>query len=748
MHQELLSIFQLPLCVVENEINFEMAENMTEDGTERAIRVGTEANASSPSEPSVEDAPDESTDQVAEPGDTQSESADENVAALHECLQHIDEDDEDAGDANNEKVDSMLSGMSPKNVNMKGQYYGCTALHIAARRGLMRVVERLIEAKADVKAQDDYGDTPLHDACWKGHEGIVTLLLNRHASPNAYNKTKWTSLHTATDNAHADIVDILLRNGAKLNVVDTDNWTPLMLATRNKDAKIIRKLVLEPQVLHTDHQLEIDVDGNTPLMWAVTRRFTAGVHLLIRAGANCNTRSSTHETPLIAASSMGNQEIVSVLLKGNNGLGLDIDAQDDEGQTALHHAIRGSHAGVVKLLVEAENKANVWTRDIEGRSALHLASLLGDKIILETILRAELDTHNNQVTRPHQSTGTPGDGDVNPSSDGEGHHVLTPTNMQEPDPRPGQKDSAVVRTLRGLPRKPNITMKLGRLLLDLAAETSDEGLTDYVVKNMNLDEGKDSAISPSKTVNSDKDNGGFRALLTWAAGYSKRHYAAQLLIIKRQKASSKPFPAHLENWGAIEWAAWAELSKELWLLIASSPRDEDTIRALDRAKKALKTGSKVQGIRDIIEDPPFGVMQVWEDRQAFGLPTFDIKTLFKSKVEPVEEQQLGFLQHFKAVLIQFYKGQNQFATIRRDRPVRQVIYDKNPQAGPQAVMRQARDDAKRHVQEFKKIDHGTARTERPIYMESKPSFTWIHLPSTNVRITGNMHFWRFKTDLI
>lgn len=720
---------------------------MTEDGTEQGIKMGADSNSPSPNQLSVENAPGESTNRVVEPGDTQKDSADGIVADLHAFLWDINKNDEDAGGADSKKLDSMLSGMSPENVSRKDD--GITALHIAARRGLTRAVKQLIEAKADVNAQDEYGDTPLHDACWQGQGGIVSLLLEHDARTDTCNNDEWTCLHTATKYGNTDIVGTLLRNGAKLNAVDTDNRTPLMLATRNEDENIIRKL-LEPRQEHENNHLEIkDDDGNTPLMWAVTNEFAAGVDLFIRAGADCNTRSSTHATPIIAASSMGNREIVSVLLRPENRTELDIDAQDDEGQTALHHAIRENHPAVVKLLMEAESKANVWTRDIDGKSALDLASLLGNETILKTILRTELGIHESQVTRPPQ--GAPGDGHGNSPSD-EGRHGLTAENTQEPDTRPGQR-SAVVRILQQRTDKPNISMKLGRVLLDLAAETSDKELTGHVVENMSLDDGKDSAISPPKTVNSDKDSRGFGALLTWAAGYSKRHYAAKLLIKKRW---SKPFRDDQENWGAIEWAAWAGLSKELWLLIASSPRDEDTIRAVETAKalkaKALNAGKEVgQGLDDTIEDPPYGVMQVW-DSQTLSLPTFDTDGLFKpsqkpakeqtptQEQKPANEQRFDFLKDFKAVLIQFYKGQNQFATIRRDRAVRQVIYDKNPRSGPRGIMKQAREKAKRHVKDFNDTDRGTARTEQPIYMESEPSFTWVHLPSTNVRITDNMQF--------
>ena len=54
-----------------------------------------------------------------------------------------------------------------------------------------------------------------------------------------------------------------------------------------------------------------------------------------------------HRSPLVLASATGNEAMVRLLLKKK----IDIDAQDEEGNTALFHAGKHGHLKVVKLLL-------------------------------------------------------------------------------------------------------------------------------------------------------------------------------------------------------------------------------------------------------------------------------------------------------------------------------------------------------------------------------------------------------------
>ncbi|GKT97674.1 ankyrin unc44 [Colletotrichum tofieldiae] len=114
----------------------------------------------------------------------------------------------------------------------------------------------------------------------------------------------------------------------------------------------------------------------------------------------------------------------------------------------------------------------------------------------------------------------------------------------------------------------------------------------------------------------------------------------------------------------------------------------------------------LETIRDILEDPPFA--QIHKDRKGYKRPRP------KEGLEDV-------LQTFGATIVRFYKGMDESGTVRRSRPVQEVIYD----PGPKKIMEMAVDDLERII--------GTD-SELPGYtvnLKAEPRFTWVHLPSTN-----------------
>jgi len=77
--------------------------------------------------------------------------------------------------------------------------FGESVMHMACRRGNLRLVRYLVERGASVKCVDDFGRTPLHDACWTPEPcfdvvmyllsldvEMVMMLDRRGSSPLAY----------------------------------------------------------------------------------------------------------------------------------------------------------------------------------------------------------------------------------------------------------------------------------------------------------------------------------------------------------------------------------------------------------------------------------------------------------------------------------------------------------------------------------------------------------------------------------
>jgi hypothetical protein len=75
-------------------------------------------------------------------------------------------------------------------------------------------------------------------------------------------------------------------------------------------------------------------------------------------------------------------------------LGVDINAQDHDGKTALHHSVENEQLAIVKMVLRAgiDNLGvDVNVRDAKGKIALHYAAVLGQLAIVEMLVWAGSD---------------------------------------------------------------------------------------------------------------------------------------------------------------------------------------------------------------------------------------------------------------------------------------------------------------------------------------------------------------------
>ena len=87
-------------------------------------------------------------------------------------------------------------------------------LNIAAMKGDLEAVKRLIDAKASIDSDHYYG-TPLKLACANGHIKIAELLIAKGADVNAGGNEGGTALHGAATGGHKEIADLLSKHGGK-----------------------------------------------------------------------------------------------------------------------------------------------------------------------------------------------------------------------------------------------------------------------------------------------------------------------------------------------------------------------------------------------------------------------------------------------------------------------------------------------------------------------------------------------------
>jgi ankyrin repeat protein len=288
------------------------------------------------------------------------------------------------------------------------EQHGQTALMWAAAEGHSPVVELLIEAGADFRTPLlDSGFTPLFFAVREGHTEVVRALLKAGVDVNETIQPRKSSgkgprkgmspLALAVENGHFELADTLLEAGAdpndqrsgftalhilnwvrKPNHGDGEDGDPAPIGSGNLSSlQFVRKLV--------EHGAEVNARlktgksgrgqlsrvGATPFLLAAATADAALMRLLVELGADPLLGNEDHCTPLMAAAGVGTiapgeeagtepeaLEAVQLALD----LGGDINAVDDNGETAVHGAAYKSLPKVVQLLADRGAKIEVWNR--------------------------------------------------------------------------------------------------------------------------------------------------------------------------------------------------------------------------------------------------------------------------------------------------------------------------------------------------------------------------------------------------
>ena len=114
-------------------------------------------------------------------------------------------------------------------------------LHLAARKGFRDMCVLLLEASAEIDAEEiSDGKQPLHEACKHGHFDVCELLLDRKARIEEANFTGLRPLHWAAASGHVEICDMLLDRRAILHSASGDTWEPLHHAAAAGHEKVVR----------------------------------------------------------------------------------------------------------------------------------------------------------------------------------------------------------------------------------------------------------------------------------------------------------------------------------------------------------------------------------------------------------------------------------------------------------------------------------------------------------------------------
>ncbi|CDQ78336.1 unnamed protein product [Oncorhynchus mykiss] len=288
---------------------------------------------------------------------------------------------------------------------------GDAALHVCCRKTDLEMAKVLIENGANVDIQNEEGQTPLHIAAWEGDVLMLKLFYQSKANPNVTDKMDRSPLHIAAERGHTNVVEVLtekfksnvlartkdgstlmhvasqcghpetaltfLKKGVPLHMPNKSGAMCLHAAAKQGHTAVVKSLLLKGA--HVDTTTK---DGLTGLHIAVQNCKPLVVQMLLGFGAQVQLNGGkAQETPLhIAARVKEGEKVAEMLLKS----GADVNAEQENGETAMHVAAR--HGGLRMMRALKEEGGDLTWRSKAGENPLHVAVRHCHAHVVEDIL--------------------------------------------------------------------------------------------------------------------------------------------------------------------------------------------------------------------------------------------------------------------------------------------------------------------------------------------------------------------------
>ncbi|KAL8708079.1 MAG: hypothetical protein Q9220_007011 [cf. Caloplaca sp. 1 TL-2023] len=284
------------------------------------------------------------------------------------------------------------------------QVLGGSVLHYAADHGHWDLCKFLIGQGATVDNEDDFHNTPSSLAWGKILSGALiddesSMVANMFADTDFLQTRQFSILHKIVLHLIPRTIESELAFSTRdLNAVDSSGRTALAwAAARGDDEALATLLGYDADVNLSDSQ------GNTPLHHAKT---IACIDYLLNAGADKSCRNIFEHTPLhMVCRRTGSLQILKHLVAA----GIDIDAIDNSGETALGTAAFNKHVDCAFHLVHSGADIDI-TNGANGANdaPIHLAMMRDEPAIILLLLNngAKLQKANSSGrTILHHATG-------------------------------------------------------------------------------------------------------------------------------------------------------------------------------------------------------------------------------------------------------------------------------------------------------------------------------------------------------
>ncbi|HVH28006.1 MAG TPA: ankyrin repeat domain-containing protein [Vicinamibacterales bacterium] len=247
----------------------------------------------------------------------------------------------------------------------------------AARDGRLDIARTLVAARADVNQVDANGITPLIAAITNNHVDVARFLMDHGADIDASDWYGRTPLWAAVETRNMDVDNATFKNS-----IDRQPFLELIqvLLERGADPNVRMKEVppIRRQFLRTTGSLSwVDFTGQTPFLTASLAGDLAVMRLLLARGADPHIPTFAGTTALMAAAGVNwvfdqtydeGPEALLEAVKLCHSLGMDVNAVNSMGLTALHGAANRGSDDIIRFLLDKGAKLDV--KDKEGRTPL------------------------------------------------------------------------------------------------------------------------------------------------------------------------------------------------------------------------------------------------------------------------------------------------------------------------------------------------------------------------------------------
>jgi ankyrin repeat protein len=247
----------------------------------------------------------------------------------------------------------------------------------AARDGRLDIARMLLDAGATINERDANEITPLIIAITNNHPDVARFLIDRGADIKAVDWYGRTALWAAVETRNMDV-----DNGTFVNSIDRAPYLELIqvlidrgadLNARTKEVPPIRRDFLRI----TGSLAWVDFTGQTSFLTAALAGDGTVMKLLLKHGADPNIPTYSGTTALMAAAGVNwvfdqtfdeGQPALLEAVKLCVELGMDVNAVNSMGLTALHGAANRGSDEIIRYLVQQGAKVEV--KDAEGRTPL------------------------------------------------------------------------------------------------------------------------------------------------------------------------------------------------------------------------------------------------------------------------------------------------------------------------------------------------------------------------------------------